>query len=164
MNLQSGKSFAGKTDKDGQVCLSGIPEGLYAVETHLMGFLHVRYYPVRVVALARQKLSFSLPFAEITEGGLGDESTLTGTLLKAGAAVVSAEVCMIKLPGDAKTCTATNDVGEYVLLGPAGTYQTEVRTIDGAIYGSRINMSVPGIYRNQLTLDVPPKPDVRPEK
>src|ERR1022692_396309 len=118
-HLETGKPYAGQTGNDGKTCVSGLPEGLYSVEAHLAGFLYVRYYPVRVGPSAKQNLSFSLPFAEITEGGVGDESTLTGTLRKDGIAVDSATVCMTSASTSLKTCTTTNDLGEYVLLGPA---------------------------------------------
>jgi len=46
----------------------------------------------------------------------------------------------------------TNDLGEYALVVPSGAYQAETRTRDGKVYKSTINASVPGIYRNRLTL------------
>jgi hypothetical protein len=152
-NLASGKSYAARSDKNGTACFSGIPEGLYAIEASLTGFLHVRYYPVRVVPTVKQTLSFWLPFGEITEGGLGEESTLSGTLLKGGTPVEGAEVCMATAIGSQRTCTVTNDLGEYRLLGPAGIYRTEIRTKDGKVYKSKVDMSAPGTYRNRLSLD-----------
>jgi hypothetical protein len=130
-----------------------MPEGLYSVEASLPGFLHVKYYPVRTVPMAKQTLSFSLPFAEITEGGLGGESTLTGTLLAAGLPVESAEVCIIGVAGGPRTCTVTNELGEYALWGPAGVYLTEIHTREGRAYKSKVDMSAPGFYRNRLTLE-----------
>jgi Carboxypeptidase regulatory-like domain len=152
-NLTTGKSYAVRSGKDGTACLSGIPEGLYSVEASLTGFLHVKYYPVRTVALAKQTLSFLLPFAEVTEGGLGQESTLVGTLLKGGVPVGSAEVCMIGVTAAPRTCTVTDELGEYALLGPAGVYITEIRTRDGQLYKSKVDLSSPGVYRNRLSLD-----------
>jgi hypothetical protein len=153
IHLATGKSYAGQTANDGRTCVSGLPEGLYSVEAHLPGFLHVRYYPVRVTPLAKQYLSFSLPFAEIREGGVVDESTLAGTLSSDGIAVDSATVCMTSASTSLKTCTTTNDLGEYVLLGPADNYDVEIRTRGGAVCKSRVDMSVAGIYRNRLSMD-----------
>jgi Carboxypeptidase regulatory-like domain len=152
-NLTTGKSYAAKSDKNGVACLSGIPEGLYSVEASLTGFLHVKYYPVRAVPLAKQTLSFWLLFGEISEGGLGDDSTLSGTLLKGGVPVEAAKICITANTGVPKTCTVTNEIGEYALQGPPGVYATEIHTKDGKVYRSQIDMSTPGIYRNRLSLD-----------
>lgn len=152
-NLTTGKSFVTLSDKEGTACFSSIPEGPYSIEASLAGFLHVRYYPVRAVSSSKQKLLFSLPFAEISEGGVGDESTLSGTLLKGGSPVELAEVCMVGAAGAPKTCTVTNELGEYALVGPAGVYRTEVRTRDGKLHKSKVDISTPGIYRNSLSLD-----------
>ena len=152
-NLTTGRSYSARSDSKGMACLSDVPEGLYSVEASLAGFLHVKYYPVRAVPFAKQALSFWLPFAEIEEGGLGDESTLSGTLLRGIAPVQAAEVCLVAATGTPRTCTLTNDLGEYALLVPAGVYLTEIHTKDGRVYKSQIDMSAPGIYRNRLSLD-----------
>ncbi|HWB85862.1 MAG TPA: carboxypeptidase-like regulatory domain-containing protein [Bryobacteraceae bacterium] len=152
-SLMTGKSYVAKTDKSGSACLPELPEGLYSVEASLVGFLHVRYYPVRLIAAEKVALSFSLPFGDLTEGGFSEESTLSGTLLKGGSPVESAQVCITETSGGSRTCTVTNDLGEYALIGPAGTYTTEIRTRDGKIYKSKIDMSVQDIYRNRLSVD-----------
>src|SRR5579859_6999405 len=41
-------SYAATTDSKGTACTGHLPEGLYSVEVSLVGFLNVRYYPVRV--------------------------------------------------------------------------------------------------------------------
>jgi hypothetical protein len=151
-NLTTGKAYAARSDKSGGACFSSIPEGLYSIEASLAGFLHVKYFPVRVTSSATERLSFWLPFGEITEGGIGQESTLSGTLLDGNSPVESAEVCLIGTGGAPRTCTVTNDLGEYALVVPSGAYQAETRTRDGKVYKSTINASVPGIYRNRLTL------------
>jgi hypothetical protein len=48
VSLGDGQAHDRQTDANGSSCLSGLPEGLYSVEASLQGFLHVRYYPVRV--------------------------------------------------------------------------------------------------------------------
>jgi len=152
-NLLTGKAYLARSDKNGTACFSDIPEGLYSIEAGLTGFLRVKYYPVRVTSSAKEKLSFWLPFSEITEGGVDHESTLSGTLLSGGSPLESAEVCAIGAAGAPRTCTVTNDLGEYALVLTAGVYQTEVHTRDEKIYKSKIDVSIPGIYRNRLSLD-----------
>jgi hypothetical protein len=151
-NLITGKSYAAKSDQKGVACFAGIPEGLYSIEAGLEGFLHVRYYPLRVTSSQTQKLTFWLPFAEINEGGFTEESILSGTLLASGSAVESAEVCIEGAAGSPRTCTVTNDLGEYALVVPAGVYQTQIRTRGGKVYKSKVDISVPGTYRNRLSL------------
>ncbi len=152
-NLRTGESYVAKSDKSGTACFLGLPEGLYSVEASLSGFLHVRYYPVRVVAMAKQRISFWLPLGEITEGGLGDESTLSGTLVQAGSPVEAAEICIAATARTPRKCTVTNDLGEYALQVPAGMYTVEVHTRDGKEHMSKVDVSAPGIYRNRLSVD-----------
>jgi Carboxypeptidase regulatory-like domain len=156
-NLETGKSYATLSDKNGNACVSRVPEGLYSVDASLPGFLHVKYYPVRVDPVAKEMLTFMLPFGEIAEGPWVNESTLSGTLLKGGVPLQAAQICMVGLSGAPKTCTATNDLGEYALMGPAEVYNTEIRTRDGEVYKSKVDLSSPGIYRNRLSVDATSK-------
>jgi hypothetical protein len=151
-NLLTAKAYVTRSDKNGTGCFSDIPEGLYSIEASLVGFLHVKYYPVRITSSAKERLSFWLPFSEITEGGLDHESTLSGTLLSGGSPLESAEVCVIGVAGAPRTCMVTNDLGEYALVVTSGQYQTEVRTREGKVYKSKLDVSIPGIYRNRLSL------------
>jgi hypothetical protein len=152
-NLGTGKAYQARSHKDGSACISEVPEGLYSVEASLTGFLHVKYFPVRITASETAKLSFWLPFGEIEEGGIGQESTVSGTLLSRGLPAEAAEICLLRVDTAAKSCTITNDLGEYALVVPPGAYDTEVRTKGGAVYKSRIDVSTPGIYRNRLSLE-----------
>jgi hypothetical protein len=135
-NLATGKAYVARTDKNGTACFVDIPEGLYSVEASLTGFLHVKYFPVRVTPSAKERLSFWLPFAEVTEGGIGQESTLSGTLLNNGSPLESAEVCMIRTVGASRTCTVTNDLGEYALVctKPRFVRGMEKHTSPGSTY------------------------------
>lgn len=63
------KTYNESTDSKGRTCLT-LPEGTYAVEAGLTGFLNVRYYPVRVTYPNPLNLTFRLPFGDITEGPL----------------------------------------------------------------------------------------------
>jgi hypothetical protein len=150
-SLATGKAYLARADQRGTACLS-VPEGLYSVEASLTGFLHVKYYPVRATAEAKQNLIFWLPLGEIREGPFGGDSTLSGTMLSRGAPIESADVCVIGPGGAPRTCTVTNDLGEYALVVPPGAYETEIRTRDGHVYRSRVDISTPGVYRNRLSL------------
>ena len=152
-DLATGKAYLKQSDKSGIACFSSVPAGLYAIDASLTGFLHVKYYPVLLTPAASQKLSFWLPFSEITEGGLGQESIISGTLLNRGSPADSAEICIVGTTGAPKTCTTTNDLGEYALAVPAGVHQIEIRIDKRNIYKSKLDVSTPGIYRDRLSLD-----------
>jgi hypothetical protein len=152
-DLQANELFNTRTDRKGGACVSEIPEGLYSVEVGLTGFLNVRYYPVRVTSMATQELKFSLPFAEITEGGIANEAVLSGTLKEADVAIGGARMCVLSLDRDLPiTCTVTNDLGEYAVSVPPGTYRVEVKAPGEAAQQSRIEIPAPGIYRNRISL------------
>ena len=152
-NLLTGKSYTALADRSGHFCFSNIPEGLFSIDASLAGFLHVKYYPVRVAAGAPVNLSFQLPFGEITEGGIGQDATISGTLLEKGSPAESAKVCAIAVDASSKACTATTDLGEYAIVVPVGVYQTEVQTRDGRVYKSKLTLRSPGIYRNRISVD-----------
>jgi hypothetical protein len=153
-SLRTGKAYAAVADRTGIACFSNVPEGLYSVDASLAGFLHVKYYPVRVAASSPVNLSFYLPFSEIEEGGVGQEATISGTLLdERGSPVKSAEVCAIGDNAFARSCTVTNDLGEYALVLNVGVYRAEVRTREGRVFRSNIDVSSPGIYRDRVSVD-----------
>ncbi len=154
-SLSTGVVYSVRSEWNGRVCFADIPEGLYEVEAGLAGFLFVRYRPVRVTPEAAIALSFSLPFAEITEGGFTRDSLLSGTLLERGEPVRRAEICAVGKGDARRLCTRTNDLGEYALVVPAGSYGTTITTGDGRVYRSNMDLSVPGIFRNRLSLARP---------
>jgi hypothetical protein len=151
-NLQTGKSFTTKSNYAGRACLGKVPEGLYSIEAGLRGFLNVRYYPVRVRFPDRPNLKFQLPFSEITEGGLGQDAILSGTLQDKDAPLEGAEVCVLQQDGTRAACTITNELGEYALTVSPGSYKGEIKAANGKVYRSIINLSRPGLYRNQFAL------------
>jgi len=153
-DLHSGKSYSTQSDKRGKACFEAVPEGLYSVEAGLTGFLNVRYYPVRVSAGEQSNLSFALPIGEITEGGVSQDSTLSGTLKLNGVSLQEAEVCVTgKGSAALRKCVVTDELGEYALIVPAGDYDTEVRLRNGKVYPPKVDLSVPGVYNNRVTLD-----------
>jgi hypothetical protein len=93
-----------------------------------------------------------LPLGEITEGGIETESTLGGTLYGSGAAL-KADICVTR--EGFKSCTTTNDLGEYVLAVPAGMYDVEIRTFSGERFKSKIDLTTPAVYRDLLKIEKP---------
>jgi hypothetical protein len=155
VNLGMNKRFTGRTDRAGKACLSALPEGLYSVEVGLPGFLNVRYYPVRIAPVATHELRFQLPFGEITEGGLAQEATLSGTLKQDDVPVQSAKICIFENGSESAVpvaCDVTNDLGEYAIVVPTGFYTVELRLPHGAIQRSKVDLSVSGFHRNLLTV------------
>lgn len=153
MSLQGGQFFHATSDGRGMACISRLPTGQYAVEAGLGGFLHVRYYPVRVPAAGKIKLRFSLPFGEITEGSLAPEAILNGTLRRAGRIVPGAKMCFYRgdSPGSPPvTCVTTDDLGEYALVLPVGIYNIDIYAGASRVKQSQVEMSKPGIYRNAV--------------
>lgn len=154
-NLATGKPYVAQADRGGRICLSNIPEGLYSVEAYDTGFMHVRYYPVQITAAAKTDLSFALPLGYVSEGAIGDEATLSGTLLKAGSPVTGADVCVSTAARTPRFCTVTNDIGEYALVVPVGEYDAQVSTRDGTgmTYRLKVDVSTAGVHRDLLSLD-----------
>lgn len=151
-NLHTGKAYRASSNSNGAACLPHIPEGLYAVETSLAGFLNIRYYPVHVTYPSKTVLYFSLPIAEVNEGGVGQESTISGTLNQDSVPLADAKICILG-DGDSQiACNTTNDLGEYALLVVPGVYGVEVCTRRGKQYKSTIDVSTPGIYRDKLEI------------
>ncbi|MGH9613286.1 MAG: hypothetical protein ACRD4P_09435 [Bryobacteraceae bacterium] len=151
------KTYNKSTDSEGRTCVA-LPEGTYAVEAGLTGFLNVRYYPVHVTYPNPLHLTFRLPFGDIAEGPLAPETVLkavlTGTLLFDNKPVKRAKICILQKTKIAApvTCGTTNMFGEYVLAVAPGSYRTEVRTTRGEIYQSGIDVPNPGNYRNRLRI------------
>jgi hypothetical protein len=63
------KSYNKSADSNGSACFT-LPEGTYSVEAGVMGFLNVRYYPVRLTYPNPLALLFRLPIGDVTEGGV----------------------------------------------------------------------------------------------
>jgi hypothetical protein len=149
-HLTSGKVFSLITDKKGQACAKTIPEGLYSVQAGLTGFLYVTYHPVRVSANTPARLTFSLPIGEVTEGGIDDNATLSGTLIgKDGRPLKSAQICASSGSG-VNQCIETNELGEYAFVIPAGQYTITIQSANHR-RELKIDMSTPGEYRNKLS-------------
>ncbi len=155
VNLATNRRIGGRTDRAGKACLSALSEGLYSVEVGLIGFLNVRYYPVRIAPVVMHELRFQLPFSEITEGSLAQEATLSGTLKENGIPVQSAKICIFENGREGAlptACGVTDDLGEYAIVVPTGVYTIELRLPRGSIQRSKVDLSVPGFHRNSLNV------------
>ncbi len=141
------------TNSKGRACLS-LPEGSYAVEVGMTGFLNVRYFPVRVIHPHTKELSFRLPFGDINGDSVAMDATVSGILQLNGKPMQWAKVCLLQETGtDTVTCGTTNEFGEYALSVPLGTYKVEIRAVDGGVHRSTIKIPRPGAYRNELTIE-----------
>ncbi len=151
--VRSRAPLTAKTNSAGRACITAIPEGIYSVEAGLQGFLYSVYRPVRVTILAPTNLTFFLPIGEITEGGMDDESTLSGTLTRDnGEPAAAASICATGTAGGIHRCVLTDELGEYVLVVPAAAYDIVIKTSDGITNQVSLDASAPGSYRNRLTL------------
>jgi hypothetical protein len=181
--------YSAQTDARGRACVTRVPEGIYYVEASAAGFLHARYYPVRVAVPKDPQLIFRLPFGEIHEGGVTSDVTLSGTLTNDGKTAGDIKVCVFqpgKIPRsrsdttppalplgsppypdlraedfrDATACTDTNDLGQYVLIVPPGVYSVLYSRLLHTIGVQTIEVLYPGNYHDKLS--VPPSKSKAP--
>lgn len=150
-HLVNQKTYTATADKNGRACFAKIPEGLYKVEAGLTGFLYVSYHPVRVTAAGPVDLSFVLPIGEITEGGVGESSSLNGTLVgDDNLPVAFAQICLAAESGFER-CMVTDELGEYAFIVPPAVYRVRVR-LEGSTRESTVDVAVPGNYRNRISV------------
>jgi hypothetical protein len=145
-------SYTATTDNKGRACLT-LREGSYAIEVGLSGFLNVRYSPVRVFPARSIQLTYRLPIGDILEGGVAPESILSGTLTQGDAVISGVSICAFQASGKQVVgCTHSDAMGEYALAVPPGNYRIEIRTPNGKVHVSEIDVTEPGMYRNRLKL------------
>ncbi len=115
-NLTTNKRTEGKSDSQGNVCFSDIPEGPYSVEASGPD-MNERYYPIRAGTEGTVHLTFHLPdLGDSTEGPLVNKAFLSGTLRADDKPIESAEMCLTKRDSSGiPICVLTNDLGEYSL-------------------------------------------------
>lgn len=149
--------YAGEADHDGNVCIDHIAEGLYAVEVSMSGFLNVRYYPVKMIFPHTTQLEFRLPFGNVNGDTFSPESILSGTLKRKGEPVEGVNICLYQNHANMPSvCDKTDDIGEYALTVPTGTYELEMSDRGKVLAPRRpIDLSVAGLYRDRLSLDAP---------
>jgi hypothetical protein len=145
--------YIATTDREGRACLEKVPDGLYSVEASAGGFMHVRYYPVRVASPRNISLAFKLPFGEVREGGVGADVIVSGTLRQSGAPLDGVRICLVREDkAEVEKCTDTNDIGQYALVITPGKYQVEIRRLQETIATSTVEFPAPGVYRNRLSI------------
>jgi hypothetical protein len=159
VSLTGEKRYSARTDATGRACFASTPEGLYSVEAGLIGFLNVRYYPVRVSYPEATDLSFRLPLGEVNGDSFEQDAVMSGTLLEGDRPVGSAKVCMFE-PGKTEPyiCGKTTDLGEYALTVPTGTYVAVITRWKGEPIRETVEppqtvkLPTPGRYRNLLAV------------
>jgi hypothetical protein len=155
--LKTSALYTLQTDTAGKACATKLPEGLYSVEVGLTGFLNVRYYPVRVTTDWTKELEFRLPLGEAIYESVSQEAIFSGTLKTDEGGLAGAKICVKGTANDRLiTCTTTNDLGEYVLVVPPGSYNIELRAPGGRIYQSKIAAPAVGQYRDRISIPVDP--------
>ena len=155
LNLATTKRYEGTSDRTGRVCLSDIPEGLYAVEASAVS-MNVRYYPVRVGTERTKELTFHLPAGENSEGPIVNVTFLSGTLRLGDAPLDWAEVCLTKRDSQAiPYCMRTNDLGEYAMEVDPGLYDVEVCTEKKLLFKSVLDVRSAGFYRERVSVTPP---------
>ena len=154
------RHYEGVTNDQGKVCMRAVPEGIYSVEASLGGFLNVRYYPVRINRTDAPNpvdLSFRLPISWVGEGLLVKESIISGSLKAENHGKSGIRICLFREGALLPTaCDITDDIGEYAVAVQPGLYWVEMSTLDkNVLLRRKINLSVPGIYRDRLSLGKP---------
>ena len=81
------------------------------------------------------------------------EAILSGTLQSAGKPVEAAKICILEQHGPALiACGRTDDLGEYAISVPLGTYRAEIQTAEGKVYLSTVSLREPGYHRDLLSV------------
>ncbi len=158
-NLSTQKSWQKESDSQGNACFLKIPEGLYAVDASLQGFLTARYYPLPVFYPEKSGLTIRLPLSNLNGDTVSQEITLSGTLTENRRPAEGVSICLFRSDGTQVACATTNDLGEYAITAAPGIYEVELKPYSGNAYRSKIDLSTPGaLYRNDLKL-----PSTRPK-
>jgi hypothetical protein len=143
--------YQAQTDSRGGACVLKLAEGLYAVEASAVGFMTVRYYPVRVAYPSGAHLSFRLPVAEVAEGGMFGDALVSGTLLFEGKPISGASICALDSKQN-RHCTVASGLGEYALALAPGAYQIEIRAQNGDMFRLNIDAPTPDVFRDLLSV------------
>jgi hypothetical protein len=111
---------SGDSDAKGRVCVQGVPDGEYSVESSAPGFMHAVNYPVVVRSPEEITLPFRLvvgSFDPLRSTYVGTDATIYGTLSNGSKPVPNLRICLFQGDkGDAPMCTNTNDIGQYQLV------------------------------------------------
>ena len=145
------KRFTATTDKNGKACIKAIPEGAYSVEAGAVGFMNVRYYPLRIQPVRDGELTFRLPIGEIREGGIHEDAVLTGTIRSPDNPSPHARICLLqKADEGVVSCTIADEIGQFAISVPPGRYIVEVTERDQRPVRREIDLTRRGIHRKKL--------------
>jgi hypothetical protein len=151
-SLSTAKSHQRATDSQGNACFLDIPEGLYSVEVSLQGFLTAKYYPLQVSYPEKNGLTVRLPLSNVNGDNMAQQITLSGTLWRSGKPAEAVSICLFRSDRSRVVCTLTNNLGEYAVIAPPGTYEVELKPSSGSAYRSKIDLSTPGAsYHDRLS-------------
>lgn len=146
------RTHAGSTDKNGRACFE-VPAGRYSVESGLMGFLNVRYYPITVTPAHRTELPIRLPIGEVIGDSVSSEATLFGTLRRDGYVLQGVTVCLLR-EESVVICQRTNAFGEYVLSVAPGEYHVEIRNFRNELISSlKVDAAFPEPYEDLIIIE-----------
>lgn len=151
--LTTAEDYTNAVDKAGRACFK-LPEGVYSIEAGHVGFLNVRYYPIRIVAgRERPDTVMSLPLGDVLEGEIAKDSVLSGSVFLDGKPVQSDQVCLLKKrTREIVSCALTNEFGEYAVTVSPGIYDLEVRTWKKMLFSSTEDLSSPGSHRKRIVI------------
>ncbi len=154
LDLTTNKRTEGKSDSQGNVCFSDIPEGPYAVEASGPN-MNVRYFPVRLGTERTMQVTFHIPDpGDSSDGPMSvNEALLSGVLRADGKPIEWSEMCLTKRNSlGIPICVLTNDLGEYALDVAPGLYDIEVCTEKKFSYESVLDLPSAGFYRERIPL------------
>jgi hypothetical protein len=151
--LTTAKSYTITSDVKGRACFR-LPEGVYSIESGHVGYLNVRYYPIRVLLANRlTEIVMRLPVGEGTEGGLSLDAVLNGAVMREDRPITFGWVCVVQRESRAKvSCGLTDEFGEYVISVVPGTYDVEVYALKTLLFSSTVDLSTPGLYRKRIVI------------
>ena len=141
-----------QTDVRGEYSFPELPDGVYAITAKLDGFVSISLQPIRIYYPVQTKRDFRLEVADLgTEGGIFTHSAVVGELKSGSTRVASAKICLLRMAISAEpVCTTTNRLGQYFLLVAPGVYDVTIEPSGGAASWKRLDLTVPGEYRNKL--------------
>jgi hypothetical protein len=146
--------YHARTDHNGRACLT-VREGAYAVEVGRLGFMNVRYLPVRVKYPEPVRLEFELPTDGVLEERWANDVLVSGTLRLDGEPMDVKTICLFSENGsdtEPVTCGYTNQLGEYALTVPPGRYRVTIRTFHGQEYESHLDLPSTGWCWNRVSI------------
>jgi hypothetical protein len=93
---------------------------------------------------------------EVSEGGLLDEAVVSGTLRLSGELSPAVKICIVERSGRPPvTCTVTDELGQYALSIPPGSYIVELFQRGKKIGTLPIDLPTGGYYRDRITRIAP---------